>query len=131
MQHSGTWVCIPDHDHDPDHADKIPPLLTEFCEHNTGSSSPETTWDAFKAYTRGHYISSIAAIKKEQQATTLSLQQLVSDCTMSYNSDLLIGLIFCRLLRETCNSICQRLLDFRNTKIRNVPLNWEIGMAAY
>lgn len=45
------------------------------------------TWDVFKAYTRGQYISSIAAVKKQQSLATVSLQQLVSDHETTYNSD--------------------------------------------
>lgn len=40
------------------------------------------TWDAFKAFTRGQYISSIAGIQREQAAITIALQtaaQLQSD----------------------------------------------------
>lgn len=61
--------------------------MIEFWEQNTGSSSPEITWDAFKAYTRRQFISSIAAIKKQRLLATTSLQQSVSDHETTYNSD--------------------------------------------
>lgn len=68
-------------------SEKIPLLLTEFWEQNTGSSSPDIIWDAFKAYTRGQYISSIANIKKQQKTETQSLQQSVTDHTTTDSSD--------------------------------------------
>lgn len=67
--------------------DKLPPLFTEFCERNSGSSSPEITWDTFKAKTSGQYISSIAAIKKQQELATESFQRSVADHTTTFNSE--------------------------------------------
>lgn len=71
----------------PELTEKIPPLLVEFWEQNTGSTSPEITWDTFKAYMRGHYISSIAHVKKQQKKETQLLQQSVINNTATYSSD--------------------------------------------
>lgn len=71
----------------PDLTGTLPPRLAQFWELNTGSSSPGVIWDAFKAYTRGQYISSIASIKKQQLQETQLLQQSVTDHTSTYSAD--------------------------------------------
>lgn len=71
----------------PDLTNTIPPRFTECWELNTGSSSPEVTWDAFKAFTRGQYISSIAGIRREQAVTTAELQNNIDTQTEAYTAD--------------------------------------------
>lgn len=71
----------------PEVADTIPPRLVEFWELNEGSSTPQTVWDTFKAYTRGQYISIIASVKKQQGRETYRLQQMVEDQTLIYSTD--------------------------------------------
>lgn len=71
----------------PDLADTIPPLLMEYWAINSGSSSPEVTWDAFKAFTPGQYISSIAVVHKEQATVTTTLQDAVKTHTKAYNTN--------------------------------------------
>lgn len=72
------------------HADltnTILPRLAEYWDLSMGSSSPEVTWDAFKAFTRGKYISSIAGIHREQAATMTALQDTVKTQTETYATD--------------------------------------------
>lgn len=76
MHPYGIWVPMVSH---PEVAEKISPLLNEYWDTNTWSSCPGLVWDAFKAYTRGQYISSIAALKADQSATTHFLQRSVED----------------------------------------------------
>lgn len=54
---------------------------------HAGSFSPEVSWDAFKAYTRGKNISAIKAVKANQQAFTLHLQTNVQNHSDKYASD--------------------------------------------
>lgn len=70
-----------------DLADTIPPRLVEYWDLNTGSSSTAVTWDAFKAFTRGQYISSIAGIRREQAATTTALQTTAQSQSDIYAAD--------------------------------------------
>lgn len=44
-------------------------------------------WDAFKAFTRGHYISAIKAAKVHQTATTESLKSKIEMAPDQYGSD--------------------------------------------
>lgn len=67
--------------------DTIPPHLAEYWDLNEGSFSPEITWDAFKAFTRRQYISSIAGIHREQAVTMTALQDAVKTQTETYAAD--------------------------------------------
>lgn len=71
----------------PDVIDKIPPLLTEYWEFNEESSTPANVWDAFKAYTRGQYISAIKAVHRAQQVKTDALWASVEEQTAQYAID--------------------------------------------
>lgn len=51
------------------------------------SFSPEITWDAFKACSRGHYIASISAAHKEREKLTFSLQRAVDYSSAEYATD--------------------------------------------
>lgn len=62
----------------------MPSILKEYWSTNERSSSPEVTWDAFKAYTWRHYISAIKAVKTNQQALTVHLQSGVQNRTDEY-----------------------------------------------
>lgn len=71
----------------PEVTDIIPPRLAEFWDHNKGFLTPQIVWDAFKAYTRGQYISTIASVKKQQGQQTQVLQQSVDDQAAAYSAD--------------------------------------------
>lgn len=58
----------------PDISDQTLPTLKEYWDVNAGFSSPGTVWDAFKAFTGGHYISAIKAVKLNNQSSTTILQ---------------------------------------------------------
>lgn len=70
-----------------DLTDSIPPRLAEYWDLNAGSSSTAVTWDAFKAFTRGQYISSIAGIRREQATAMTALQAAVQSQSDIYAAD--------------------------------------------
>lgn len=65
----------------------VSPRLVEYWEFNERSSSVAMIWDAFKAFSRGQYISSIAGIHREQAAIATALQQAVQCQSDIYTTD--------------------------------------------
>lgn len=68
------WRLSPHWVSHPDLADNVATRLAEYWGINGESSAPPVTWHAFKANTRGQYISSITAIKSDNDSATCSLR---------------------------------------------------------
>ena len=71
----------------PDIAEQAPSALRAYWDSNAGSSSPEIVWDAFKAFTRGHYISAIKAVRVQQAAAAVALEDGVELASARFGSD--------------------------------------------
>lgn len=50
------------------------------------SLPPEMIWDAFKAHSRGQYISAVAAVRAEQREIVYSLQTKVDQALTQHSS---------------------------------------------
>ncbi|XP_018415737.1 PREDICTED: plexin-C1-like [Nanorana parkeri] len=81
---SGGWKLSPEWLREEGVAQRVSPSLLTYWHDNVGTASAPVVWDAFKATTRGEYISGIKAARREHSAALTVLQDEEAICAAAY-----------------------------------------------